>query len=70
MTATAMTFYVKNEPRMDRYGRPNFSWSARCCRTFHRLSGECRIEGVPRLIDESLPGALGCRAGRSAWAQI
>ena len=54
----------------NRYGRPNFSWSVRCCRTFHRLSGECRIEGVPRLIDESLPGALGCRAGRSAWAQI
>ena len=42
--------------RRNRYGRPNFSWSARCCRTFHRLSGECRIEGVPRLIDKSLPG--------------
>ena len=33
-----------------------FLWSARRCRTFHRLSGECRIEGVPRLIDKSLPG--------------
>ena len=42
--------------RRNRYGRPNLSWSARRCRTFHRLSGECRIEGVPRLIDKSLPG--------------
>jgi hypothetical protein len=38
--------------------------------TFHRLSGECGIEGVPRLIDRSLLGALGSCAGRSAWAQI
>jgi hypothetical protein len=43
-------------PRRNRYGSPNLSWSARRCRTFHRLSGECRIEGVPRLIDKSLPG--------------
>jgi hypothetical protein len=48
--------------RANRYGRSNLSWSARCCRTLHRLSGECRIEGVPRLIDESLRGAISHRS--------
>jgi hypothetical protein len=32
----------------------------------HVPSSICRIEGVSRLIDKSLPGALGCGAGRSA----
>src|SRR5271156_4775780 len=32
----------------------------------HVPSSICRIEGVARLIDKSLPGALGCGAGRSA----